>query len=99
VSDGQDLSTPELVRALAAALDRRPRLFPCPPGLLRAVASLTGQGAAVDRLLGSLQVSGERVAARLGWRPPVPQAEGLRRTALWYRATVHGAAGAGSGAA
>ncbi len=82
VSDGQDLSTPELIRRLAEAMGRPARLFPVPPGLLRLGGRLTGHAAEVERLIDSLQVDIGYTCGTLDWRPPVPAAEALRRTAL-----------------
>ncbi len=92
VSDGEDVSTPELVRRLAAALGRPARLVPCPPGLLRVAGRLTGRSAAVDRLVGSLTVDSSRIRRELGWKPPFTLAGGLAATAAWFeeRAAVPG---------
>ena len=97
VSDGEELSTPDLVRQLAQGLGVVPRLFSCPPGLLRLAGWLTGQAAAVERLTGSLQIDSRKVRDLLGWQPSVPVAEGLRRTAEWYRAWRSGEADAAAG--
>src|SRR5690606_23885578 len=86
VSDGEDVSTPELVRGLAAALGVRPRLLPCPVAVLRAAGALTGRGAAIARLTGSLQVDGGALRRELGWRPRATLAAGLAETARWYHA-------------
>lgn len=82
-SDREDLSTPELIRRLAAALARPGRLIAVPPGLLRAGAKIAGRTAALDRLAGSLTVDG----ALPGWAPPHTLAEGFAETAHWYRQT------------
>jgi nucleoside-diphosphate-sugar epimerase len=80
VSDGEDLSTPELVRRLAIAMHRKARLLPVPPALLRLAGKLTGRSATIERLAGSLQVDIEPTCERLDWRPPVSVDEGLRET-------------------
>lgn len=80
-SDGEDLSTPQLVRRLAAALGRPARLVPVPPALLRGAGLVTGKMAAVDRLLGDFTVDG----AIPGWSPPQSVDEGLQEVARWYR--------------
>lgn len=84
-SDGPPLSTPELIRQVAAALARMPMLLPMPLPLLRAAGRVTGRRAAVDRLLGSLVVDDSATRGTLGWSPPFTAAQGLRQTALWYR--------------
>lgn len=78
VSDGDDLSTPELVRRMARALGRRARLLPMPVSLLNGVASMTGQRAAIDRLLGSLQLDITKARQQLGWAPPLSVDDALR---------------------
>lgn len=79
VSDGEDLSTPDLIRRIAQAMGTRPRLIPVPPGVLRMVGRLTRRTADVDRLLGSLQVEIEHTRQALDWAPPLTVDEGLRR--------------------
>jgi len=85
VSDGEDISTPELVRRIARALDRPARLFPVPIPLLALAGRLTGQASAVARLTGSLTVDASAIRAALGWNPPFSMAQGLAETAAWYR--------------
>jgi len=70
VRDGRDLSTPDLIRMLAAALERPARLLPVPVGALRILARITGSGA-LNRLTGSLRIDDERIRTRLNWRPDV----------------------------
>lgn len=79
VSDGQDMSTPELIRGIAAAAGVPARLFPMPPAALRWLGTLAGRRAAMDRLCGNLQVDSTQTQALLGWQPPVDVAEALRR--------------------
>ncbi len=84
VSDGEDVSTPDLVRALAQALGVRPRLLPCPPALLQFGAALAGKRAELARLTGSLQVDSAALRRELDWRPRCTLAQGLAETARWY---------------
>lgn len=79
VSDGQDLSTTELVRGMAQAAGLPARLLPVPVWFLQAVASLLGKGDAVQRLCGNLKVDASKARSLLGWVPPVSMEEGLRR--------------------
>jgi UDP-glucose 4-epimerase len=83
-SDQHDLSTPDLVRSIAAAMGRPLRLLPFPVAVLRAAARIAGQGDAVERLVGSLQVDSSKATRLLGWAPAVPVQEGLARTVAWY---------------
>ncbi len=88
VSDGADISTPELLRALAAGVGLPVRLLPFPAGLLGVLARLAGKGAQADRLLGSLQVDSGKIRRELNWTPPYTLQQGLQATAEWYR-TLH----------
>jgi len=81
VADGEDLSTPDLVRRLARAMGRPARLFPMPSSLLRIGGSLWGRHDDVDRLLGSLQADISKARTRLSWSPPVGVDDGLMRAA------------------
>jgi nucleoside-diphosphate-sugar epimerase len=79
VSDGEDLSTADLIRRLARAMGRPARLIPVSPPVLRAAAALAGRRDMARRLLGSLCVDITKARQRLEWEPPVSVDEGLRR--------------------
>ncbi|OQA32249.1 MAG: dTDP-L-rhamnose 4-epimerase [Betaproteobacteria bacterium ADurb.Bin341] len=79
ISDGEDVSTADLLRRTAVAMGREVRLFPFPSGLLRLGAVLIGKSEVARRLLGSLQVDMSETQRLLGWNPPVSLEEGLRR--------------------
>lgn len=83
--DGLTLSTPALMRELAARLGRPARLLPIPPRLLEGAASLAGRRHVVEQLCGSLEVDASLARTRLGWTPPVDAAKGLDRTVDWFR--------------
>ncbi len=78
-SDGQDLSTTELIRGMAKTAGVSARLLPVPVWALQAGAALVGKGDAVQRLCGNLQVDISKARRLLGWVPPVSVDEGLRR--------------------
>lgn len=85
VRDGEDVSTPTLLRAMAAALDVPARVFFVPPAWLRFCAKLAGRSQAVDRLLGSLSVDDSKIRRMLGWHPPFSLVEGLAKTASSFK--------------
>ncbi len=85
VSDDEDVSTPEVVRMIAAAFGRSARLFPVPLSLMRLAGRLTGKGAAVDRLAGTLTVDTTKINRELGWKPPFTLEQGLAETAEWLQ--------------
>jgi nucleoside-diphosphate-sugar epimerase len=69
VADRDAVSTPQLVRAIAAALDVAPRLLDVPVGVLRFAATLAGQRDAIERLTGSLEVDTSSLTSATGWWP------------------------------
>jgi len=87
VCDGDDVSTPELIRLVAAALGRRPLLLPVPISWMRWAGAFLGKNAAVDRLLGSLCVDMTPFREELGWNPPYTIQAGIETTAQWYLKT------------
>lgn len=93
VCDGEDISTPELIRRLARFMGRPVRLFPVPIGLLRVGAALVGKSGEFKRLCGSLAVDMSETRMRLGWAPPLSLDAGLQRTADWYLHRKRGESG------
>jgi nucleoside-diphosphate-sugar epimerase len=81
VSDGEDLSTAELLRRIGGAMARPARLIPVPPRLLVAAASLVGRRDLARRLIGSLQVDAGATRNLLEWQPRTSVDEGLRMAA------------------
>ena len=88
VSDGDDLSTTELLQRVGAALGSSARLIPVPAGLIRVVAGLVGKLSISQRLLGSLQVDISKTRDRLNWAPPVSVDEALSKTAQDFHKSV-----------
>jgi nucleoside-diphosphate-sugar epimerase len=82
VSDGQDLSTPQLLRMIANAMGRPACLFPVPVPLLRLSGRAIGRLNEVDRLVGSLQIDSSATRELLGWTPPVGVEEGIKRMVM-----------------
>ena len=85
-ADGEDLSTPELLRRVARALGRKARLLPFPPALLHFAARIAGRPGVYERLCGSLQVDAGKARELLSWTPPSSVDAELARTASWYLA-------------
>ena len=81
VSDGEDVSTTELLRRMGQAMGKPARLLPVPASWLKVAAGLVGKGDVAQRLCGSLQVDISKTRELLGWVPPVSLDEGLRRAA------------------
>jgi nucleoside-diphosphate-sugar epimerase len=85
VSDGEDLSTTNLIRRLGKALGKSPLLLPIPAELLRLTTKLLGKADIGDRLLGSLQVDSGKIRQMLDWTPPYTVDQGLQATADWFK--------------
>ena len=84
VSDGHDMTIPELLKRTGIALDKPARLVPVPVLALRAGAGLLRQQAVMQRLLDSLQVDISKTRRLLGWTPPVNVDTALRDTAQQF---------------
>ena len=84
VRDGEDMSTPNLIRRLAQAMGRPARLFPVPTGALSLAGLVTGKSAIMARVIGNLQVDDKKIRRQLGWTPPSDVVKGLNETAAWF---------------
>lgn len=85
VSDGEDISTPDLLHKLSSAMGQHVRLLPCSPIFMRLAGRLFGMSDKVERLLGSLQVDSTKIRRELGWQPPFTLDQGLRVTVIEKR--------------
>jgi nucleoside-diphosphate-sugar epimerase len=85
VSDGDDLSVGDIVRALAAASGRKSRLVPVPASWLRMLGKLTGKSAQIQRLTSPLRLDCARLRDELGWVPPLSVSDGIKSTVLAFR--------------
>ena len=85
VSDGEDLSTVDLLRRMGAALGHPARLFHMPPSVLRLGAQLVNKPGIYQRLCCSLQLDNAKTKQLLGWAPPVSVDEGLLKAAQGFR--------------
>lgn len=85
VSDGEDVSTSDLLHQLGRAQGCHARLFPCPPILLKLAARIIGKTDQVERLLGSLRVDSGKIRRELNWSPKYTLQEGLKITGASFR--------------
>lgn len=92
VSDGEAVSTPQLVKEIATAMQRPERVFPFPLSAMRFVARMTGRSSAVDRLTQSLEIDSSKIRNELGWHPPYTRQQGLQVTADWFLQSYNRAA-------
>jgi nucleoside-diphosphate-sugar epimerase len=84
VSDGEDLSTTELLKRMGRMLGRPARLLPVSPWVLEASAALLHKRAVLERLCGSLQVDITKTRKRLNWSPPLTVNDALYATARHF---------------
>ena len=80
LSDGEDLSSKELVEKISVAMGKRSRLIPLPVSMLKLIGTLFGKSPAVSRLLGSLQIDSSKAREYLSWTPPLTTQEGITLT-------------------
>lgn len=85
VSDGEDLSTADLLKRMGVAMGHPARLFYLPPALLKLGASVLNKQGIYQRLCGSLQLDLSKTRQLLGWTPLVTVDEGLRRASEGFR--------------
>ena len=81
VSDGEDVSTTELLRRMSRAMGCPARLVPVPASWLKLAATLVGKQDMAQRLCSSLQVDIAKTRDVLGWRPPLSLDQGLKKAA------------------
>ncbi|WP_259099897.1 SDR family oxidoreductase [Pseudomonas sp. JUb42] len=84
VSDGNDLSTTELLQHMARSLDKPARLLPVPMWMLKVAAAAVGKVSFSQRLCGSLQVDIGKTCTMLGWTPPVRVEDAMKATAHYF---------------
>lgn len=84
ISDGEDLSTADLVHRIGIAMSRRVRIVPMPRSLLSLAAAAVGRREQVRALSGSLTVDMSRTCTDLGWRPMLSVNEAIDRTVHSY---------------
>lgn len=89
VSDGQDVSTPDLIRMLAKSMGKKARLFPCPVSLLKMIGKITGKSDEIERLVSSLRIDSAKICRELNWTPPFTMEQGLKETAVWFKKHAH----------
>jgi len=84
VSDGEDVSTTELLRRMGQAMGYPARLIPVPANWLKLAATMVGKEDVAQRLCSSLQVDIAKTRDLLGWRPPLSLDQGLKKAAEDY---------------
>jgi nucleoside-diphosphate-sugar epimerase len=81
ISDGEDVSTTELINKTAQAFGKRPMLIPVPVSLMKLASRLIGREDIATRLFGSLQVDSSKARELLAWKPVISMDGQLQKIA------------------
>lgn len=84
ISDGQAISTTELMQVVAKAFGNKPVLIPIPVSFMQFAASMIGKQAVADRLFGTLEVDSTKARNLLGWQPVITMDEQLKKMAVVF---------------
>lgn len=84
VSDGDDISTTQLLVRISNALNKPSRLIPVPSRILELFAGLLGKRDFSRRLCGSLQVDIAKNRELLNWTPQVSVDQSLSKTVKFF---------------
>jgi nucleoside-diphosphate-sugar epimerase len=85
LADGDDLSTPEIIRCIARGLGRPAHLWNVPPALLQAAAKLAGRARIAESLCESLQIDASKARCMLHWAPGRRAADGIAEASAAWR--------------
>lgn len=85
IADGEDVSTTTLLRQIAVAYMRPPRLIPIPISWMIFLARLIGKQMITDRLFGNLQIDISKARELLGWKPVITLEQQLNKMAEFDR--------------
>lgn len=80
ISDGDDITVPDLIKMIACAMGRKTVLFSLHPGILKTLCRLAGKSEELEKLTGTLFVDSSKIRNLLGWKPPWTLGEGIRET-------------------
>ncbi|PKM12119.1 MAG: UDP-glucose 4-epimerase [Gammaproteobacteria bacterium HGW-Gammaproteobacteria-3] len=89
VADESALATPDLIRIMAKAMKRKPRLPAVPTQGLYVMGMLCGRRLEVERLCGSLTVDSQKAGDLLGWKPPFSMESEIEKTVAWFTGELH----------
>jgi len=78
-SDGEDLSTPELIKLIASSMGKKAHMFSMPTFVLKFLGIILGKKNDIKKLVGSLRIDNSYTKEILNWTPPVSVKEGIRR--------------------
>jgi len=80
VSDGEDISTPDLIKVIACTMGKKANLFSVHPGILKALCKIAGKGEELEKLTESLLIDSSKIRKLLDWKPPFTFEKGMKYT-------------------
>ncbi|SHO52254.1 NAD-dependent epimerase/dehydratase family protein [Desulfopila aestuarii] len=84
VCDNEAISTPELIRMIAAAMGKRATLFPMPKAFVNLLCRMLGKERLYEQLWGTLRIDSGHIRERLQWAPKISLQQGLSQSVEWY---------------
>jgi nucleoside-diphosphate-sugar epimerase len=88
VSDDHDISTTELLKIIASAMDRPARLIKVPLPILKLGSQIIGKPRAYDGLCGSFQLDISQTKQKLGWRVPFSLQDEIAMTVSEFQSSA-----------
>ncbi|WP_256721143.1 NAD-dependent epimerase/dehydratase family protein [Pseudomonas putida] len=88
ISDGEDVSTADMLRLLAQGMGKKSLLLPVPSPLLAVLATAVGKRNIHTQLCCSLQLDSSKSRALLGWTPRVDVSSALAEAGRRYAQTA-----------
>jgi nucleoside-diphosphate-sugar epimerase len=79
LSDGEDVSTSELLKKISRAMNKRLLLIPVPVSIIRFFSKIFHMTGVYRRLFGSLQIDSSKARKLLDWEPPVKMDDALKK--------------------
>ena len=84
ISDGEDVSTTNLLYKIGKAFNKKTRLIPIPVKFMEFGAKIVGKEDLADRIFGNLQVDSSKAEELLGWNSVVTMDQELKKTVDAY---------------
>jgi UDP-glucose 4-epimerase len=84
VADGEDLSTPDLIKKISFTLQKKPFLLNVPISFMKFAGNMIGKSKEINRLLSSLRLDFSYTQKLLGWKPSISIDKALPKTVNWY---------------
>lgn len=85
VSDGEDLSIPDLIKKIAATMKKKSFLIPIPISFLKFIGKIVGKTKQINSLINSLQVDSSHIENTINWKACISQNEALIKTTKWFK--------------